>query len=291
MIAAGIKQYPGPAMRWHFEVRGELLTREQARRFASLGASLQIGLQTADPKVSALIGRDLDRGLFASRIGLLNEEGVIFGLDLIYGLPADSLGGFRRSLDFALSLYPNSLDLFRLAILPGTALYDRAAALGLNADVAAPYLVRSTPDFPAGDLAKAERLSQAADLFYNQGRAVGWFNQVLFPLRMKPSVFLEGFVLRTKTASIEDMQLSYLEEWYGRAKKEALLPAVRDLVRFHGAWGRALAEGASTDISFTYHPDEVLGEDALDLEAFAAAATPHPVKARVRPGRDGPELV
>jgi hypothetical protein len=86
------------------------------------------------------------------------------------------------------------------------------------------------------------------------------------------------------------MQLAFLEEWYRKAKKESLLPAVRDLIRFHGAWGRALAEGASTDITFTYHPDEVLGENALDLETFAAQVKPRSVKARVRPGKQGPEM-
>jgi radical SAM superfamily enzyme YgiQ (UPF0313 family) len=294
MIAAEIQQTPGPETHWHFEVRAELLSREQARRFAGLSASLQIGLQTADPKVSALIGREFNRGRFASRIALLNEEGAVFGFDLIYGLPGDSLGGYRRSLDFALSLYPNSLDMFRLAILPGTALFDKAAEYGLEADSEAPYLVRATPDFSAGDLAKAGELSQAVDLFYNRGRAVAWFNQVLRPLRIKPAAFLEDFAAHTKTAgtisSIEDMQLAFLEERYRRAKKESLLPAVRDLVRFHGAWGRALAEGTCTDINFTYHPDDVLGADALDLETFAAQVKPHPVKARVHPGKRGPEM-
>ncbi|GHV32685.1 B12-binding domain-containing radical SAM protein [Spirochaetia bacterium] len=302
MIAAEIRLNPGPETHWHFEVRAELLTREQARRFASLGASLQIGLQTADPKVSLLIGRELDRGRFAARIGLLNEEGVVFGLDLIYGLPGDSLGGYRRSLDFALALYPNSLDMFRLAILPGTALFDKAAEYGLEADSEAPYLVRSTPDFSAGDLDMAEQVSQVADLFYNRGRAVAWFNQVLRPLRIKPSVFLEGFAVYSKTvgetssqvewdsSTVEGMQLTFLEAQYHRAKKEALLPAVRDLVRFHGAWGRALAEGTSTEINFTYHPDDVLGSGALDLETFAAQVKPHSVKARVRPGKQGPEM-
>jgi hypothetical protein len=278
---------------WHFEVRAELLTREQARRFTRIGASLQIGLQTADPKAAALVGRDFNRSRFMARIGLLNEEGVIFGLDLIYGLPGDSLSGFRRSLDFALSLYPNNLDLFRLAVLPGTALAEKAAELGLNADPEAPYEVISTPDFSAGDIEKAERLSWLTDLFYNQGRAVAWFNQVLHPLRIRPSVFLEGFANTADLDSrdIETMQLSYLQKRYEGMKKGRLFPAVRDLVRYHGAWGRALAEGAVTDIDFAYHPDDILSEDAMDLEAFAGLAPPCPVKARVRPGKAGPELI
>jgi hypothetical protein len=289
---------------WHFEVRAELITREQAKRFARIGTSLQIGLQTADPAVAALAGRDLNRGRFASRIGILNEEGVIFGLDLIYGLPTDTLAGFRRSLDFALSLYPNNLDLFRLSVLPGTPLADKAAEFGIQAEREAPYAVIATPDFPAADLGRAEQLSSWLDIFYNRGRAVAWFNQVLRPLRLKPSVFLEGFAAWAETGmtprtagslfddslKIERAQLAYLEGQYSKAKKSRLFPAVRDLVQYHGAWGRALAEGVSTDIEFAYHPGDVLGEDALDLEAFVDSARPRAVKARVRPGKGGPEL-
>jgi radical SAM superfamily enzyme YgiQ (UPF0313 family) len=300
----------GREIHWHFEVRGELLTREQARAFARLGASLQVGLQTADSRVAALAGRSFNRRSFGSRINLLNEEGVYFGLDLIYGLPGDTLGGYRRSLDFALSLYPNNLDLFRLSVLPGTVFAEKAAELALRADPGPPYLVRETPGFPAADLDRAERLSVAADIFYNRGRAVAWFNQVLRPLRIKPSAFLEGFAAFRESSegrclsaysgdgregaaaslAIEKAQLAYLETRYRRMGKEALVPAVRDLVRFHGAWGRALAEGCAADIPLSYHPDGILGPAALDLEAFVASVKTRPVLVRVKPGKNGPEV-
>jgi radical SAM superfamily enzyme YgiQ (UPF0313 family) len=250
----------GAGIHWHFEARAELLTGEQARSFAALGASVQIGLQTADPRVSSLVGRPFDRGRFTAGLGRLNRAGVIFGLDLIYGLPGDSLAGFRRSLDFALSLYPNHLDLFRLAVLPGTVLADQVEGLALEVNPEAPYELRASAQFPREDLARAERLSEAADLFYNQGRAVAWFNQVLYYLGLKPSAFLEGFAdyldggtypgsnkgpfsrpgPEEGSADIEKLQLAYLSSRCKKAKKEALLPAIRELVRFHGAWGRSL---------------------------------------------------
>lgn len=296
------------SIHWHFEVRGELLTREQARRFARLGASLQIGLQTADPKVSALINRSLEREKFASKMNLLNEEGISFGLDLIYGLPGDTLAGYRKSLDFALSLYPNNLDLFRLSVLPGTILFEKMAEYGLKTEGKAPYTVISTPEFSAVDLAKAEKLSAGTDIFYNRGRAVAWFNQVLYPLKMRPSIFLDEFTawLREKgifiddavndsvignSVEIEKLQLAFLEKFYKQKKKEKLIPAVRDIVRYHGAWGRALAEGLSTDINFNYEPEDVLSEDAMDIESFAALVKMRPTRARMAPGPKGPELL
>jgi hypothetical protein len=294
----------GLPIHWHFEVRAELLTGEQARHFARLGASLQIGLQSSNPKTVARIGREFEPRLFTKKIGLLNREGVSFGLDLIYGLPGDSLAAYRRSLDYALSLYPNNLDLFRLALLPGTALAERAVEFGLNADAAAPYLVRETVEFSGADLDRAELLSKGAELFYNTGRAVAWFNQMLHPLRMRPSVFLEEFALWAgeraalkstagalvvpgadlSSAGVEKLQIAFLERLYNRKKKAKLLPALRDIVAYHGAWGRALAEGKTTEIDFTYDPELVLGEAALDLEGFAATARPKPTRIKVSPG-------
>ncbi|GMO67878.1 MAG: hypothetical protein Ta2A_15860 [Treponemataceae bacterium] len=128
----------GAGTHWHFEVRSELLNRRQAHGFAKIGASVQIGLQTANPKAAALIGRGgfdsgFDAAKFRAKINLLNDAGVTFGLDLIYGLPGDTLDDYKKSVDYALSLYPNNLDMFRLSVLPGTALWDNAAELGLNA--------------------------------------------------------------------------------------------------------------------------------------------------------------
>jgi len=293
-----------PQIHWHFEVRAESLDREMARKFAALGASLQIGLQTADRQVSLAVGRPLDRGRFASRIDLLNQEGAVFGLDLIYGLPGDTLAGYRESLNFALSLYPNNLDLFRLAVLPGTILAEQGRDRGLIALSHPPYLVQSTPTFSASDLTKAERLSRATDRFYNQGRAVGWFNQVLHPLKLRPSVFLEGFAdfldrnrawdrLPTPQdpVALERLQLAYVDERYEKAKLDYLLPAVWDIVRFHGAWARALAEGIATDIEFNYDWRDVTGEAALDLEEFVSLAEFSPGRYRLRPSGGDVEVV
>jgi radical SAM superfamily enzyme YgiQ (UPF0313 family) len=279
---------------WHFEIRGELVTKAQARRFALLGASLQIGLQSADADVCAHSGRSFDRKRFSAGIERLNREGVVFGIDLIYGLPRDTLKGFMRSLDYALSLRPNNIDLFRLSVLPGTALWDWAPNLGIRMNPSAPYEVEETTEFPAADLDTAEALSGAADVFYNRGRAVAWFTSAVKPLRMTPSVFLSRFMISQEYRSlteraacdsltVEKAQLQFLEACYRDAKKAQLVPALRDLVRYHGAWGRALAEGKKTKLSFTYNPEMILGAGVFDIEKFAASVKPCPGQLVVGP--------
>ena len=130
-----------PHIHFHFEVRSEFVDREMARLFAGITCSLQIGLQSADPVVLKGIRRHFDPDDFCKRVSMLNESGAVFGFDLIYGLPGDSLAGFRRSIDFAIALYPNHLDIFPLAVLPGTPLAGRAGKAGL-AHLSAPPLYR-----------------------------------------------------------------------------------------------------------------------------------------------------
>jgi radical SAM superfamily enzyme YgiQ (UPF0313 family) len=242
---------------FHFEVRPELLDAEQAQLFAGLTCSLQIGLQTSDPEVARNAGRSLDRRDFIYKIGLLNRAGAVFGFDLIYGLPGDSLARFREALDFSLALYPNNLDIFPLAVLPGTVLASRAGDLRLRHLEKPPYTLIESPTFPAADVTAARRLAAACDIFYSRGKAVAWFNGVLAALRMAPSPFLEKFAgwLREKCGKeftetdfrdkeIHLLQRDFLKVIFDERKVKKLLPAALDFVDYHYYYAAAVMSAA-----------------------------------------------
>ncbi len=287
----------GGTIAWNFEIRAELLDRPQAEAFASMPCSLQIGLQSVRPEVLAAINRDMDKKKFAAKVGLLNQAGAVFGLDLIYGLPNDTLAGFRESLDYALSLAPNHLDIFPLAVLPGTELAERREALGLVADAEPPYLLKRHASFGEADMASAASLARACGLFYTAGRAVPWFLPVLRPLRMTPSAFLAGFAefigaREVKAgnlghAAIENLQVEYLSRLYASRGKDRLLSAALDLVRYYGAWSRAFAEGERGRIKLSYPLHEVESPGFLDIERHCAHGAPKPCEVEIGPGRDG----
>ena len=293
-----------------FEVRAELLDRELVSAFSRIPCSLQIGLQSSNPEALKLVNRPSDLKGFSKKIGLLNDAGIVFGLDLMYGLPGDSLSTFRASLDYALSLYPNNLEIFRLAVLPGTALFERRAELALDCEARPPYAVRSTPKFPSGDLDRAETLAAAADVFYTQGRAVTWFLALLRPLKLKPSQFLADFAewlesrdragrpgaaralaaSRAPHAEIEPLQIAFAEKKLAEKGKSYLGKAVRDIIALIGAWTRAFAEGEESSLELSYHPEDLFSSDAMDLEYFAENACMEHCAARVFPTPDGPDL-
>ena len=294
-----------PHIHFHFEVRSEFIDREQAQLFATLTCSLQIGLQSADSRVLKNIGRNFSRSDFVSRIAMLNETGAVFGFDLIYGLPGDSFEGFSQSLDFALALYPNHLDIFPLALLPGTRLAARSRELGLNHQQLPPYRLVSTPDFPEEDMQRAGKLAAASDIFYSRGKAVSWFMSTLHPLGMKPSRFLEGFYAYAENRGIPleeaaglsdeeilELQCGFITKLFSGKKLKKLLPITLDLIIYNYHHAAALMAvppeipgeagpdpsglclrlaGSAGLASFHYEILELLEAGHADLEALEAS--------------------
>lgn len=238
---------------FHFEVRSEFIDAEMSRLFAHINCSLQIGLQSAHSNVHKMVRRVFNSADFSRKIALLNETGAIFGFDLIYGLPGDTLEGFSSSIDFALRLYPNHLDIFPLAVLPGTALAAKAGAYELHYKTTPPYTLQSSPGFPAGALREAAELATACDIFYSRGKAVAWFNSLLAPTKLSPSSFLREFRLwlkKIRGAEIDETAISDREIWqaqrdfiirlYTRKKLRKFLPAALDQIDYHWHYAAAL---------------------------------------------------
>ena len=179
---------------YYFEARAEFIDRQIAKAFTKLPCAVQFGLQSSDEEVLKKVNRSFNKAQFVKNINILNQEGVIFGFDLIYGLPGDNLAGFCNSIDFALNLMPNNLELFCLSVLPGTDLFDDAKGYGLVFQEEAPYHVIETPGFSKADMGSASKIAAACNVFYNQGRAVPWFASLMKALQIKPSKFFKDFI-------------------------------------------------------------------------------------------------
>lgn len=282
-----------PGMFFYFEARAEFIDRELARAFSRIPCALQIGLQSAEPEVLSNVHRTLDKKKFIKNIGFLNEEGVTFGFDLIYGLPGDDFNGFCKSIDFALSLYPNNLELFCLSVLPGTDLHDMAESFGLEWESSPPYHVLKTPKFTAADLEKCRTLSNAVNLFYNAGRAVPWLNSVLYVLKQKPSVFFTAFEkylsFQDPKKSIESLQVDFIRKEFKDNHLEKYFPAAQDLIKMHSALGKCTFDGSESTVITNYHPDDVMSEYGTDIVFFTQNAGKKNCRVTVFEGNNGPD--
>ena len=274
---------------YYFEARAEFIDRELAREFTKIPCALQIGLQSANEEVLKLVNRPWDKKKFLKGISILNEEGVTFGLDLIFGLPGESFGSFRDGMDFALSLYPNNLEVFCLSVLPGTDLFDRAECLGLEWEKDPPYHVIKNKQFSIEDMKKAEKLAKACSVFYNDGRAVPWFNSVCRVLKMKGSKLLELFYDKKLTMAgnrdcccehtqIEKLQLEFLRVIFTERKMERYFRAAEDIIKFYGAISRTTATGKAEIIQLNYNAEYVASDYASDIRWFTENLKPQKSK-------------
>ncbi|MCR4742871.1 MAG: DUF4080 domain-containing protein [Treponema sp.] len=266
---------------YYFEARAEYIDRQLARAFTKIPCALQIGLQSANEESLKLVNRPFNRKQFTKNIGLLNEEGVIFGLDLIYGLPAETFKSFREGINFALSLYPNNLEIFCLSVLPGTDLFDRAKELKLNFEDKPPYQVINTDKFSAKDIKNAQKLTQACNYFYNDGHAVPWFNTICQSLKMKGDFFLKRFYsfaqdnkialdCQTPHLEIEKNQIKFVNSLYQEKGLVKYIKAANDIIRFNGALSRKTECGKSQEIQLNYPLEYVNSEFSLNLEFFVS---------------------
>ncbi len=199
---------------------------------------------------------------------------MVFGLDLIIGLPGDSLQKFEQSLAFAIAQKPSNLDIFPLAILPGTLLAEQAGSYGIVYDHASPYLIVESPTMGKDDLAQALKLKEACDRFYTQGNAAMWFQRACEGVEMSASEFLYAFhhFLRqhdpTGEADIFELQDRFVREIYHTRAKDALLPAMLSYMELHQGLSFLQETGESPVVELYFAPESLVELDTASLAEF-----------------------
>jgi radical SAM superfamily enzyme YgiQ (UPF0313 family) len=147
------------------ELRGEGITETTARLLRAANfTEVEVGLQSIEPETMTLMERKNNLRAFERGVRAMRAEGIKVRVDLIVGLPGDTVESVRRGLHYLHDggLY-DDLQVFHLAILPGTAFRQEAAQLGLTFLPRPPYYVLRTPTLGAEDL--YEVMLEAQELF------------------------------------------------------------------------------------------------------------------------------
>lgn len=129
------------------ELRAEGITPPIARLLREANfTEVEIGLQSIDPAAQELMDRKNNLKAFERGVQAMLDAGIQVKVDLIIGLPGDTLSSVRRGLDYLCTsrLY-SSMQVFNLAVLPGTAFRQEADVLGLKYQPRPPYYVLGTP--------------------------------------------------------------------------------------------------------------------------------------------------
>jgi len=184
-----------PHCHFHLEAKAEFLDEETVELLQQINCSVQVGLQSARTEILQHINRALDIDKFSRKVQMLSDAGVTFGIDLIYGLPGDDVEGLRHSINFALQFYPNQIEIFPLALLPGTRLHADQQRFGIKAQQQPPYSIIHSASMTEEQLLQCQKLAAATAIFYNTGRAMAYFLPLCRACNLTALQLIESFSL------------------------------------------------------------------------------------------------
>lgn len=109
------------------EIDPRTLTGALARAFGKAGVNrASVGVQSFDPKVQAAINRVQTFATTQSAVRSLRSHGIAaINLDLVYGLPFQTVASCISTVEQALELRPNRLAVFGYAHVPGMKAHQR----------------------------------------------------------------------------------------------------------------------------------------------------------------------
>jgi hypothetical protein len=147
------------------ELRAEGINAEIAGLLREANfTDVEIGLQSVDPRAMELMDRRNNLRAFERGVRAMLDAGIRVKVDLIIGLPGDTIDSARRGMEYLREtrLY-SEVQVFNLAVLPGTAFRHEAAGLGLVYQDRPPYYVLETPTMDFGQM--YELMDEAQEMF------------------------------------------------------------------------------------------------------------------------------
>jgi radical SAM superfamily enzyme YgiQ (UPF0313 family) len=158
----------------HFEVIPDHLPdrlKEVIARFPNGSLQFEVGIQTWNPEVQALISRKQDNAKAEATLAWLRGHSNAFvHADLIAGLPGEDLASFGRGFDRLYALGPHEIQVGILKRLRGTPIARHAEAFALRFNPDAPYNVLSTDRIGFADMQRIARFARYWELVGNSGR-------------------------------------------------------------------------------------------------------------------------
>lgn len=159
---------------FHFEIAADLLDEEAIDAFLEAPAGrfqMEIGVQSTNEPTLAEIRRKNQWEKIVENVGRIREAGTIhLHLDLIVGLPYESIGQFARSFNAVFSLKPHQLQIGFLKLLKGSGIRANAAKHQYRFMDWAPYEVLANDRLSYGDVRQLKILEAAFNYVYNGGR-------------------------------------------------------------------------------------------------------------------------
>jgi hypothetical protein len=169
-----VEARPADPLHAHFELIPDHLPdrlRALIARFPPGALQFEIGIQTWNPQVQALISRRQDNAKAEANLAWLRAHThAHLHVDLIAGLPGEDLASFAAGFDRLHALGPHEIQIGILKRLRGAPIARHAEAFALRFNPAPPYNVLSTDRLPFPAMQRIARFARHWDLVANSGR-------------------------------------------------------------------------------------------------------------------------
>ncbi|TVP95920.1 MAG: DUF4080 domain-containing protein [Acholeplasmatales bacterium] len=191
---------------YQFEITGDMLDPSLIDHIHAVAPRglfrFEVGIQSIHAAVNARVFRRQDTAkLFNTLRTLIDHDIVTLHLDLIAGLPGETLSMFAKTFDATFDLGAKELQLGVLKLLRGTLLRDQASHYDMVFDARPPYTIKKTAWLSATDLKTIGHIETTLNLFHNRG-LFGSFIYDLF--KTTPSPF-EAFLSLHATLTAQNI--------------------------------------------------------------------------------------
>lgn len=158
----------------HFEVVPDHLPdalKAGIQQFPEGCLQFEIGIQSFNPEVQGRISRKQDNAKAAANIQWLCQHSKAhLHVDLIAGLPGETVESFAAGFDQLYALGPHEIQFGILKRLRGTPIIRHTDDFELRFDPYPPYTILANKDIPFADMQKLVRFARYWDLIANSGR-------------------------------------------------------------------------------------------------------------------------
>ncbi|TFW31148.1 B12-binding domain-containing radical SAM protein [Massilia horti] len=165
---------PGDPVYAHFELVPDHLPealKETISKFPPGALQFEIGIQSFNPEVQALVSRRQDNAKAADNIRWLCEHShAHMHVDLIAGLPGEDVASFARGFDKLVGLGAHEIQFGILKRLRGTPIIRHTEPFGMVYDPYPPYTILATNLIDFATMQRLVRFARYWDLVANSGR-------------------------------------------------------------------------------------------------------------------------
>lgn len=169
-----LNQHPDDPVYAHFELVPDHLPdslKSQIAQFPPGSLQFEIGIQSFNPEVQALVSRRQDNQKAAANIAWLSaHSSAHLHVDLIAGLPGEDIASFAAGFDQLWRLRPHEIQFGILKRLRGTPIIRHTEPFGLVFDPSPPYTILATDRISFFDMQRLVRFARYWDLVANSGR-------------------------------------------------------------------------------------------------------------------------